>query len=322
MVNMENIAFLFPGVGSQHHAMGKEFYENYEIFRNTIEDASNILSQDFRSLFYLKEENENLNKLDNAQLALVIISIATFRVLQQELNIQSKYYLGHSLGEYSALCCAGYISFKDTLQLVKERGKLINEICTQQKGTMMWVINLDTNIVEKICKEYNSQGYEVYVSAYDSATQCSISGSNSNILTVARRLEEAGAIIYPIKMQGPFHSPLMEEAAEKMRTILMKYEFKLSSNIVLANRNSLPYTDSKSIVDNLSMQIKSPIMWKQSICYLEERNVLYAIEIGPKDILNFMVKRITKNILPFTLNSINDLKKIKDKIGILQADCQ
>ncbi len=313
---MEKLAFLFPGVGAQYVGMSKSLYKNFKIFKETIEEASDVLQLDLHDMCFLKENKERLDRLENAQSALLAFSIATHRVFMQEIGIEPHYCMGHSLGEYSALCCSGAIQFPNALRLVKERGAIVNEVAAGINGTMAWIINLDTKIVETFCKEASKEGQEVYVSAYDSPTQTSISGHSDVLMKVARELEKKGAIVYPLKLNGPFHSPLMKEAAEEMRTILGQYAYKAPKYPVIANRNAMPYEGKEHITDNLSLQLISPIRWKASIEYLLVQGVGIGIEIGPKNVLKFLMAKNTDAIRTYTTDNINDLDLIRHELVI------
>jgi len=192
---MKKIVFLFPGVGSQHVGMGKPLYDDFNVFRETMEEAGDVLGMDMTELCFSPGKKKELDRLGNAQLALVAVSVATFRVYTREIGTRPLFCMGHSLGEYSALCCAGVIPFPEVLKLVKERGTIVNETAAGIDGTMAWVINLDGKVVERVCRETLKKGREVYVSAYDSPHQTSISGVTEALMTTARELEKEGAIV-------------------------------------------------------------------------------------------------------------------------------
>lgn len=315
-MELKKMVFLFPGVGSQYVGMGKSLYDNFKVFKETIEEAGDILKLDFNQLFFSPKKKEELNKLENAQSALLTASIATYRVFMQEIGIQPHYCMGHSLGEYSALCAAGVIRFSDALKLVRDRALVVNAAAEGVNGTMMWVINLDVEILENVCRDAAGQEQEVYISAYDSPTQASISGHTDTLMKVAKGLEKKGAIVYPLKFNGPFHCPLMKEAAEKMKPILQQYHYEKPRYTVIANRDALPYNDAESVVDNLSLQLISPIRWKASIEYLLVQGVGIGIEIGPKNVLKFLMAKNTDAIRTYTTDNTNDLDLIRHELVI------
>ena len=317
---MKKIAFLFPGVGSQYVGMSKTLYDNFKIFKETIEEAGDILKKDFASLSFSKDKKEELDRFDIAQLTLLTFSTAAYRVYMQEIGILPHYCMGHSLGEYSALCNAGVIKFPDALELVQQRGLILKEVSDGLDGTMMWVINLDSKIVEELCAEKSKQGKEIYVSAYDSPTQTSISGHTDVLMKTAKELEQKGAIVYPLKLSGPFHSPSMKEASEKMKAVLRQYEYKNPQYPVIANRNAQPYTDSEGVVDNLSLQLISPISWCASVEFLLEQQVQIAVEIGPKNVLKFLMAKNTDKIQVYTTDKQKDLELISNELLVKEDE--
>jgi [acyl-carrier-protein] S-malonyltransferase len=311
---MKKIIFLFPGVGSQYVGMSKSLYDNFTLFQETIKEADEILQVNLVRMCLSPGNKVELNRLENAQTALLAFSVATYRVFMQEIGIKPDYCMGHSLGEYSALCCAGVIRFPDALRLVKERGTIIDEVVPGIDGTMAWVVNLDTKIVDTVCKEAWKEGEEVYVSAFDSPYQASISGHTAALMKVARELEKKGAIVYPLRLNGPFHSPLMKEAAEKMKTILCRYNYEPGRYPVIANRNALPYDGPGSVVDNLSLQLVSFIHWRASLESLLEKGAGIAVEIGPKNVLKFLIKKNTDSMETYTTDKVQDLELIREEL--------
>lgn len=318
----KKIAFLFPGVGSQYIGMSKSLFDNFKIFKETIEEAGDILQMDLPGMCFLPGKKGEVDKLENAQAILAAFSMASYRVYMQEIGIPPLFCMGHSLGEYSALCSAGVMKFPDTLKLVRERGAAVSETAAGINGTMMWVINLDIKVLEEVCGDTSMkvEGQEVYISAYDSPTQASISGHTDVLMKTARVLEQKGAIVYPLKLSGPFHCPLMKGAAEKMKGILQQYEFDPPGCTVIANRDALPYKDAGSVIDNLSLQLISPIRWRASIEYLLEQGVDIAVEMGPKNVLKFLMQKNTDAIRVFTTDNDRDLEAIRSELLVPEED--
>lgn len=308
---MKNIAFMFPGVGSHCPGMGKDLYENFKIFRETFWQASDVLNKDFSVLCFSEKSKKELDELENSQLALLTVSVATHRVYMEEIGLCPQYYLGHSLGEYSALCCAGILEFPQALKIVRARGRILKKVVATMNGIMAWVINLDNKITEKICRESFSRGENIYISAYDSPTQSSISGSKEAVMSVGRSLEKEGAIVYPLKLSGPFHCPLMEEPATQMKSILKKHESNPPAYPVIANWNAGIYKDQESVVNNLALQLVQPIRWQESIQYLIGQGVSHAIEMGPGKVLKHILKNNTTSIDMLSLADEKDLDGIK-----------
>lgn len=314
------IALVFPGVGSQHTNMAKSFYDNAQVARETFEEASDTLKMNMAEICFLKEYADKLNDIDISQLALVTASIAIYRVFVKEMGLSPSYCLGHSLGEYSALCAGGVVEFTDALQIVKQRGRIIKETISLYDGTMIWVINIDKNTVKEVCEDHAESGSEVYISAYDSPTQCSVSGNNNAIKKLTQSLESRGAIVYPLKMSGPFHSPLMVRAADEMKAVLQKYGYNPPECDVISNYSTLPYTGVESVIDNLSKQLISPIKWQESVTYLVENNVKYVIEIGPKDVLKFLIKNITPLLTSYSFNNFKLCDELRNMLFVSEDE--
>lgn len=250
---MDKIALLFPGVGSQRVGMGKIFYDHFKIARETFAEAGDILKQDMVALCFSGEKKEELNRLENAQTALLTICMATYRVYLEEVGLEPSFCLGHSLGEYSALCAAGVMPFAHALEIVWQRGLILNRAAAAMQGMMAWVINLADHITEFACAESLKKDGPVYVSAYDSPTQSSISGLREAVMAVGRKLEQEGAIVYPLRLNGAFHCPLMAEAADAMAAILRQYTFADPCFPVIANQDGRPYRGKESVIDNLHL---------------------------------------------------------------------
>ena len=312
---MSRKVLIFPGVGSHHVGMGKEFYQNFQVVRDTFEEASEVLKVDMAAMCFSVENAEKLNRLENSQTALLTLSTATYKIYMKEVGEIPAYSMGHSLGEYSALCCAGIVQFPETLKLVKERSRILNEVAFTMDGIMAWVINLDNKIVENVCKQEREHGHQVYVSAYDAPKQSSISGTKEAVMQVGRKLEKEGAIVYPLKLSGPFHSPLMEQAAEKFKAILLGYTFSSPIYPVIANYNARPYNDKNCLADCLSLQLIHPIRWQASVDFILKQGIEIAIELGPDRVLKHLMKNNTDKVLPFSLNNMKDLDELTS------ADC-
>lgn len=307
---MQKIAFMFPGVGSQYVGLGKDYYDHHPIFRETIEEAGDVSGQDLVKLCFGDTPAAELSRLVNAQLAILAVSVGIFRVFKQQIGLSPHYGLGHSLGEYSALCCAGVMPFADAVRLVQQRGAIVNEAAAQLDGTMAWVVNLETPAVERVCRAVSEPGAEVFVSAYDSPTQTSISGHTAALMKAARALEGERAIVYPLKFSGPFHCPLMRAAAEKMSAVLRQYTYGWPQYSVIANCQARPYTDARSVVDHLASQLVSPIRWQASIDYLVADGVAAAVEVGPKNVLKFLLQKNTPCLPAYVTDKRGDLEAI------------
>lgn len=310
------LALLFPGVGSQETGMAQSFYDNLPYVREIFEEASDRLHLPLREICFARDSAAELQQIDISQVALFTCSIAIFRAFQHELGLTPAFCLGHSLGEYSALCAGGMIRFADALEIVYRRGQIIKALTAEQRGTMMWVINLETAVVDEVCAAHAAAEQSVFVSAYDSPTQCAISGTQAAIMQVAEALEQRGAIVYPLKLSGPYHSPLMQSASDAMAEVLSRYRFSDPITPVIANHSAQPYAGGGSVAHHLSAQLVSPIRWHASIRYLVSAGVHVAIEVGPKNVLQFLLKKNTADIQVLSLNTYAMLDEIRRRFVI------
>lgn len=313
---MRKKVFMFPGVGSQHVGMGKEFYDNFKVARNTFEEAGDVLSIDLAKMCFETASKEELSGLVNSQAALLAVCVAIYRVYLQEVGAYPDYAVGHSLGEYSALCSSGVLKFADALIIVKQRGIILDNTAAAMDGLMAWVINLDNKIVENLCKDYSKEGEEIHVSAFDAPTQCSISGLRADIMKVGERLVNRGAIVYPLNLRGPFHSPYMKNAAQQMKTLLQQFEYGEPAFPVIANQNALPYEKNReNVITNLSQQLVCPLRWQNSLEYLVNRGIKTAVEVGPDKVLKLIAKNNTPSISTYSLENLKDLEVIKENLN-------
>ncbi len=305
------LALLFPGVGSQETGMAKSFYDRLPYVKDVFDEASDLLRLNLADICFSSDYTAQLNRIEISQVALFTACIAILRAFNQELGLAPTFCLGHSLGEYAALCAGGALRFADAVEIVYQRGRIIREMTASQRGTMMWVINLATEVVDEVCAEHHATGQPVFVSAYDSPTQCSISGAEAAIIRLAQALEQRGAIVYPLKLAGPYHSPLMQPAADALAEVLSRYTCTDPTVQVIANYNARPYEAAGNVAHHLSAQLVSPVRWRESIRYLAGTGARIAIEIGPKNVLQFLHKKNTTAIQVASLNEYAMLDEIR-----------
>lgn len=304
---MEKIAFLFPGQGSQYVGMGKDLFNNYGVAKDVFNRANEILGFDLKGLCFEGDINE-LTRTKNAQPAILTMSVAAFQVLRSETGIEPDYLAGHSLGEFSALTCAGAVNFEDALQLVYKRGKLMEEAVQVGLGSMAAVSGADIEAIEEACRKYTRDGQILAVSNYNAADQIVISGHSAAIVEASQSLSLLGATVIPIKVSTPFHSPMMQPAADLFREELRKYKYNSFKYPVIANINALPYTGIENIIENLTEQIVMPVKWYETMKYLEEKNAGIALEVGPDTVLRNLMKKHSNSIKAFSYDKTDDIK--------------
>lgn len=290
---MKRIALLFPGQGSQYAGMGEKLYRDFSKVRDIYEQANDILEFDLRKLSF-EGPMEELTKTENTQPALLTAGYAAFIVLTEELNCEPAILCGHSLGEITALTCAGGIRFYDALKIVRKRGRFMQEAAAEATGAMAAISGLDRASLEAACREHSAAGKIVVVSNRNSAMQTVVSGHKDAVNSLCQALSAKKIMATKLNVSAPFHSPLMQPAAEKMQHELGLYQFLPLKYPVLANVDAKPYASKEIIPDNLVRQITSPVEWEASMLQLVDWQIDLAIEAGPKTVL----KNLMKNILP------------------------
>lgn len=298
---MKKKVILFPGQGSQYVGMGKKLCEEYKIARDTFEEASDVLSRDMKKLCFSSELQE-LTSTDNAQPAILTASVASYRVLKELSDIKPHYMAGHSLGELSALTCAGSINFTDALIIVSERGRLMSVAGEESKGIMTAIGKVPMDIVQSLCDEMVVTGGNVCISNYNSATQNVISGDKETVVKMEKVLEKMGASVRRLNVSAPFHSSFMKSAADEFENILKNYSYSKPSIDVISNATAELYT-GEDVVEKLTKQIYSPVRWVETMQYLRNKEVRLAIDIGPGKVVrnlfsanNPMIKSLSFDI--------------------------
>jgi [acyl-carrier-protein] S-malonyltransferase len=306
-------ALLFPGQGSQIVGMGVEFYNNFKKVKNLFQEADESLKFKISKIILDGPESE-LKLTKNTQPAILTVSFSIYNILKDEFGMNSndfKFFAGHSLGEYSALVCSKSLKFNDALFLLHERGKAMQEAVPEGKGAMIAVLGSEIEIINQCILEIKKNKKEVCEIANDNAPgQIIVSGEIEliNNLNIALKNKKIKSIILPVS--APFHCSLMLSAAEKMSDKIKKTNFLKPSIEILSNVTALPENEPEKIKKLLIEQIYSKVRWRESIIYMNDKNISQFIEIGPGKILTGMVKRIAKNSKSSSINSLEDAKNI------------
>ncbi len=307
-------AILFPGQGSQIVGMGSEFYKNFDIAKKILDESDEFLKYKISKII-LEGPEDKLKLTQNTQPAILIVSYVIFTILKKEFNFNfdsTKYFAGHSLGEYSALLCSESLEFKDALLLLYERGKAMQEAVPIGKGSMIAILGSKLDEIKNFVQEANKKG--VCEIANDNAEgQTIISGNIESINLLKDILKENKKKVIPLNVSAPFHCSLMKPAAEKMKEKINLVEFKKPLYDIITNVTSKPENDPINIKKLLIEQICSTVRWRESIISMSNAQVNNFIEIGPGKVLSGMIKRTLKNINCFSINSIDDMKKTADE---------
>ncbi len=305
-------AFVFPGQGSQSVGMGKEVYDAFPIARETFEEVNDALGEKLSQLIF-EGPIETLSLTENTQPALMVTSVALFRVLAKEsgktLNELCSYVAGHSLGEYSALAVAGSLSLADTARLLRLRGQAMQAAVPAGKGGMAALLGVEYDMAAEIAAQA-SQGADSCQAANDNGGgQVVLSGTNGAIdraITIAADKGVKRAIKLPVS--APFHSSLMQPAADKMRDALADTTIQAPSVPLVANVTAEETRDPETIRRLLVEQVTGMVRWRESVITLKNKGVENIVEIGAGKVLSGLVKRIEKDMNSVSLQTPADIE--------------
>ena len=307
---MKKVVYLFPGQGSHYVGMAKNLYEQFPIARQTFEEASDILGISLSRLCFDGPLGE-LTKAENAHPAILTASVVAFRVYMQELSYEPHFCAGHSLGEYSALTCSGAIKFADAVRIVKYRGVLTGKIASSGIGTMSIIDGADSNTVEEVCRQISREGHQVAVSCYNSPFQIAISGHTDAVMEAEAILLDTDCQVTPLITSAPFHSPLMQPAAEMIKEKLEKMSFGYFKYPVICNVTAQPLKEPDEVINTLLAHMVKPVQWKFTMDYLKHADVTLAIEMGHKNVLANLVKANVSGIESLCYGVKEDRKTIE-----------
>lgn len=258
-------------------------YDEYEIVRETIREAEQVTGIHLSELCF-RGPLSALAKAEHAHVAIVAFGVAAFRVFVSETGVTPQFCAGHSLGEYSALVCAGVLKFPDALELVQIRSEISTKIQQASDGGMTIVDGIEARLVQEICKQQRSKGKKVYVSCCNSATQTAISGINADLEDTEGILLEHEATVSPLFFSAPFHCPIMEQGTEKLRDAISKMELGEFRYPVMSNCTGKPYRSSRWVEHNLTKHLTSPVKWDSIIQYFEAKGVHFVIDLSARNI--------------------------------------
>ncbi len=303
---------IFPGQGSQIVGMGKEFYEKYDVVKKLFQEADETLKIPISKII-LEGPKEELDITINTQPAIFLISYSIFQVIKKEFNIdlhQAKYFAGHSLGEYSAIACANYLDFKETIQVLKKRGDAMQNSVPKGEGGMLAVLGNNIENLEKILKD-NKDKFLVEIANDNSDGQIVVSGNNKDLDNLILVLKDNKIKNIRLPVSAPFHSSMMKKATEIMNEELKQLNFKKGSNVLISNITADEIFNFDELKDLLTKQIENRVRWRESVLYMIDKGVKDFIEIGPGKVLSGLVKRIKKDANVFSINNEEDIKNLK-----------
>jgi len=311
----KKIAMIFSGQGSQAVGMGQDFYDNSELAREMFEKASERIGVDFKALIF--EENEQLAQTAFTQPAILLVQMIAYRLFKEACP-QSKatLFLGHSLGEFSALCASGAIDFEDAIELVHKRGSFMQSACESIEAGMMAIVGLDDVGVEKVCSDAQEQGKKVWPANYNQDGQLVVAGMKSDLISLEQTFKDAGAkralllnmsVASYCDLLAPAQAPL-----EEMMQLMIKNNFEAP---IISNVTTKPYSNKEDAVSLLKEQLIKPVKYKQSIEAIAS-DVDLAIEFGNGTVLKGLNRRIAGNLSTLNVSDMASLAKVVEEVCI------
>ncbi|ETS31142.1 ACP S-malonyltransferase [Photorhabdus temperata] len=300
-IDSAKTVFLFPGVGAQKPDMFAEF-RKYPEYRACLEEVSELSQVDLYDVIH-GDQRDTLKQVRIAQLALTATTVAIADILRKYCGLVPEFVMGHSLGQYPALCSAGYLDLATLTKVVNIRSEVV-ETCARNydQGEMCWVLHIPAEVVvQEVEKARKDDGVAVYISAIDAFDQATVSGVMADIRRFAPRMEALGGLLYPLKIGGPFHSPLMAEAKAELEALLDflpdtgKPDARISRLVCNVSGAELSAENLKS---SILQHLTSPVQWLQSLQYVAQNGVTRYLEISPKTVLSYLSERAGLPMLP------------------------
>lgn len=308
----KKVTFVFPGQGSQYVGMGRDIYENSDEAKELFQKASDTLGYDLAELSFNGPEDE-LNKTFKTQPCILTVSNAIYRVLVSK-GIRPTFVAGHSLGEYTALVAAEVLSFEDTVRLTEKRGQFMQEAVPEGKGLMAVILGLEREKIDEICQSIQT-GY-VAPANYNCPGQIVIAGEKAAVEEAINSCKEGGAKrAVPLSVSVPSHSQLMEDASRRLAEFIDNIKFD-NPKFPLVNNADAKFLDTKdNIKGSLIRQIKTPLLWEDSVKVLEHSGVKTFIEVGPGKVLSGLIRRIVPDVSVLNVEDMKSLELTLSRIG-------
>ena len=302
---------IFPGQGSQLVGMGKNLYDKYNLVQDLFKEADETLGFPLSDII-LNGPKEELDLTENTQPAIFLISYSIFKLIKEEFKInlnKAQFFAGHSLGEYTALTSAGSLTFKDTLKILKIRGKAMQNSVPKGVGGMVAVLGSEIKVIENIIDENNDK-YECFIANDNSNGQIVISGNLKDLEKMMIDLKAANIKNIKLPVSAPFHCKLMNKATHIMSDEISKLTFNEPQNTLISNVTGREISNLNDLKNLLIKQIESRVRWRESVLLMIDKGISQFIEIGPGKVLSGLIKRIDKNVKVSAINSEEDIKLI------------
>lgn len=307
-------AFVFPGQGSQHVSMGQALCDRFPEAAAVFEEAEDAVGFGLRDLCFHGPEAD-LNRTENTQPAILTVSVAALRVLQSHADLKPSWVAGHSLGEYSALVCAGALRLADAVRVVRERGRLMQQAVPEGEGGMAAVLGLEAAAVQGICVEA-ADGEVVAPANLNGGGQVVVSGARAAVQRVVQLARERGARkVVELAVSAPFHCTLMKPAAEGLREVLEDIEVRPLSVGVVTNVEAAVNEEPARVKPLLVEQVMAPVRWDESVRALVELGCERAVELGPGRVLSGLIRRIDRGVRNLHVEAPEDVDKLLTELG-------
>ena len=303
---------IFPGQGSQVVGMSSDLYNKFELIKKLYKEADEVLNYPISKLI-LNGPKEELDLTENTQPAIFLVGYSIFQILKEEFNIdlnKAKFFAGHSLGEYTALACAGALDFPSTLKILKLRGRAMQTAVPKGEGGMLAILGSDIDTIEKNFEENKNQ-FKCFIANDNSNGQIVASGTMENINKLSKDLTSKNIKNIKLSVSAPFHCNLMNKATEIMKSEIEKLDFKTFETPLISNVTAVEIKDNSSLKNLLIQQIESRVRWRESVLYMIDNGVKQFIEIGPGKVLSGLIKRIDRSVKISAINNEEDINIIK-----------
>ncbi|MBN2782604.1 MAG: ACP S-malonyltransferase [Campylobacterales bacterium] len=309
----KKIAMIFSGQGSQATGMGLDFYQNSEIAKKMFLDASARVGVSFTDLLF--EDNDKLAQTEYTQPAILLVQMIAYKLFKEACSdIKAEFFLGHSLGEFSALCATGAIDFADAIELVHKRGLFMKQACEDIDAGMMAIVGLDDASVEKVCAEAQSDGKKVWPANYNQDGQLVVAGMKSDLVSLEQTFKDAGAKrALLLNMSVASHCELLSPAQaplEELMNHMLQDSFEAP---ILSNVTTAPYATKDEALVLLKDQLIKPVKYKQTIESIAN-DVDIVIEFGHGNVLKGLNKRIAKDLVTLNVSDMASLAKVLEEV--------
>jgi len=311
---MKKIAMIFAGQGSQAVGMGKDFYENSDIAKEMFAKAGERIGVDFKELIF--EENEKLGQTAYTQPAILLVQMIAYRLFKEKCpDVKAELFLGHSLGEFSALCASGAIDYVDAVELVHNRGAFMQSACDEVEAGMMVLVGLDDESVEKVCADAQADGKKVWAANYNQDGQIVVAGMKSDLQSLEQTFKDAGAKrALLLDMSVASHCEILSPAQEPLAELMEKMVKDNFEAPIISNVTTKPYSSKDEAVTLLKEQLVKPVKYKQSILAIAE-DVDMAIEFGNGITLKGLNRRIAKSLKTLNISDMASLEKVVEEVS-------